>query len=36
MLKLEVRACGVCRTVDLRVPGADAAPRHIGLDTQLR
>jgi hypothetical protein len=37
MLKLEVRACGTCRTVDLRVPTPDeAAPRRTGLDTQLR
>ena len=36
MLRLEVRACSVCRTVDLRVPGPEGEPRHIGLDTQLR
>jgi len=36
MLRLEVRACSVCRTVDLRVPGPEEAPRRIGLDTQLR
>jgi len=36
MLRLEVRACSVCRTVDLRVPGPEGEPRRIGLDTQLR
>jgi hypothetical protein len=36
MLPLEVRACSACRTVDLRVPGPEAGPHRIGLDTQLR